>query len=167
MKYRKLHLFLLTCLLLLGCEGEGLNPNEVTEPGFGGTMTFTGTIPFDSLYDLRVIAVPYYPIDTAFAEIFKKIFIEGVISFSNENFSNQTRQNGVINYLMFVKPQTYKYVAVVQQYGDNEFHDWRVVSVFGFSQTNPTHLPVIVEEDKITKNVNFIIDFHNLPPQPF
>lgn len=149
-----------------GCDERGLNPNDVSEPGFGGTIAYVSKLPSnDSLHDIRIVAVPYFPVDTTFGLIFTKI-VEAIIPFS-ESLSATADSGKTIQYQMFVKPQTYYYVAVVQQYGMNPFVDWRVISVYGYTSANPNPKIVTVEEGEFTISINFIVDFYNLPPQPF
>ncbi len=162
---KKLLLLLSVSLLSVGCDEEGLNPDEFQEPGFSGTITFAGTIPpRDSIDDLRVVAVPYFPIDTTVAELITKI-LNQTIPYSG-SLSDQVAANTAIQYEMFVKPDTFKYVAVAQLFNSaNPFQDWRVVSIYGNSATNPS--PVVVIDGEMKKNINFSVDFYNLPPQPF
>jgi hypothetical protein len=153
--------------LIPGCDQSGLNPDEYQEPGFSGTITFTGTIPpSDSLRDLRIVAVPYYPVDTTFAELFDKIVNKGIIPFS-ESLSGTAAANSTVVYVMNVKPQEYRYVAVVQMYGINFLNDWRVVSVFGYTPSDPNPKTVTVSDGIQTRGVNFVVDFYSLPTQPF
>lgn len=158
---------ILSLLLLFGCDQYGLNPDEYREPGFTGSITFTGSIPpSDSIRDLRIVAVPYYPVDSTFAELFDKIVNKGIIPFS-ESLSEKVAPNGSIEYTMNVKPQDYRYVAVVQMYGLNFLNDWRVVSVFGYTSSDPNPKTVTVSDGKQTVGINFVVDFYTLPAQPF
>ncbi|MBP6672067.1 MAG: hypothetical protein KA247_02910 [Bacteroidetes bacterium] len=149
-----------------GCSEQGLNPETFTDPGFTGTISFIGAVPPpDSLLDLRVVAVPYYPIDTVFQTLILKI-IEGTIPFG-ENISAHAAVGSTMRYEMLVHPQSYPYAAVVQQFGPDVFSQWKVVSVFGISIGNNTPGNVHVQDGKVTQNINFIVDFYHLPPQPF
>lgn len=160
-------LFLSCFLLFIGCDEEGLNPNKVQEPGFSGSITFTGTIPpADSIDDLRVVAVPYLPVDTTVADLIDKIVNKQVIPFSG-SLSEKVTANATIQYEIFVRPQTYYYVAVAHLYGTNIFQDWRVVSIYGYTPSNPHPAPVVVVDGEMKLNVNFVVDFYNPPPQPF
>ncbi|MBI2429723.1 MAG: hypothetical protein HYV29_13190 [Ignavibacteriales bacterium] len=164
---QKFSLLLIVSLLLSGCDEEGLNPNEFQEPGFSGTITFVGSIPpRDSIDDLRVVAVPYYPVDTTVADLIDKILNKQIIPFSG-SLSDQVEPNTTIRYEMFVKPQTYYYIAVAQLYGANIFQDWRVVSIYGHTPTHNDPLPITIIDGELKENINFTVDFYNLPPQPF
>lgn len=155
------------CLFsLLGCDEQGLNPNDVSEPGIGGTITYISKLPPpDSLYDLRVVAVPYFPLDTTFQPLIFNV-VEGIIPFSGDIRS--TADSGkTVKYELYCKPQKYYYVAIVQQYGLDVFAQWRVVSVYGYSTANPNPQTITIVDGKFTPNINFVVDFYHLPPQPF
>lgn len=152
--------------LLSGCDEHGLNPDNVDESGFGGTISFVSKLPPpDSLFDIRIVAVPYFPVDTLFQPIILKV-LDGVIPFS-ENFKQSADSGKTIRYELFVKPQTYYYVAVVQQFGIDVFSQWKVVSVYGYGPSDPNPKIIAVEDGKFTRNINFTVDFYDLPPQPF
>lgn len=152
-------------ILFSGCD-KGLAPVSATvvSPGFGGTITYKSKIPPpDSLFDLRVVAVPYYPIDSLFQNILLKVF-SGEIAYSPNSLSTA---DSTIKYSMFVFPKTYYYVAVMQQYGPLIFTDWRVVGIYGYSPASPTPKSVTVPDGKFIEGINMDVDFYNLPPQPF
>lgn len=159
---------LIFCAFFLqnGCDEQGLNPNDVVEPGFGGTISFISKIPpIDSLRDLRIVAVPYYPIDTLFQPLILKV-IDGVIPFS-EDIRVKADSGKTSQFEMYVKPQAYYYVAIVQQYGMDVFSQWKVVSVYGHTSLNPNPVAISISDGKFTKDIHFTVDFYNLPPQPF
>lgn len=159
-------LFFIGIILLIGCFDQGLDPNNVTEPGFGGSISYISRKPpSDSLRDLRIVAIPYFPIDTLFQPIILKV-IEGTIPFSDDIRS--TADSGrTIPYQFFVKPHVYYYVAIVQQFGIDVFSHWRVVSVYGVTPTDSLPKAIVVEDGKFSHDINFVVDFYHLPPQPF
>ena len=163
----KLILGISICTLLIGAGcNEGLNPDSAVVEGFGGTITYISKIPpADSLRDLRVVAVPYYPIDTTFSSILLKV-TQGIISYSPATIA--AGDSGTVNhYQMVVKPGTYNYVAVVQQYGSDVFTQWKVVSVYGATHGTTAHAVVVVNNNTFIDHINFVVDFYHLPPQPF
>ncbi len=161
-----LPIFFAGILFLSACKEQGLDPNDAVEPGFGGTITVNGPIPpADSLFDLRIVAVPYYPIDTLVQPLILKV-VGGEIPFS-ENYRPRIASGAVITYDLFVRPKTYHYIAVVQQYGIDVFSQWRVVGVYGQMNTSQTPLSVTVGDGKFIRNINITVDFYRLPPQPF
>jgi hypothetical protein len=143
-----------------------LNPNDVSDPGIGGTISYISTIPpSDSLLDLRVVAVPYFPVDTLPQALIGKV-VEGIIPFSGD--IRATAISGTTaSYELYLRPQTYYYIAVVQQYGTDVFSQWKVVSVYGYTPSTPNPLSVSVLDEHFTTGINFTVDFYNVPPQPF
>jgi hypothetical protein len=164
---RKTAALFLFIVSFAGCDRSGLNPNDFQEPGFSGTINFAGTIPpSDSIRDLRIVAVPYYPVDSTFADLFDKIVNKGIIPFSG-SISDKAMPFSAHRYEMNVAPQTYYYIAVVQLYGLNFLQDWRVVSVYGYTHLDPTPKPVTVTEGRMSTGIDFVVDFYSVPDQPF
>ena len=165
---KRYFLILLFAIISAGCD-KGISPSGTGEmkPGFGGMITYASTPPPpDSLIQLRIIAVPYYPIDTVVAIFVQKIS-DGTIPFSDALPLTDIDSGKRQQYDFFLPPREYKYVAVVQQYGDLIFEDWRVVSIYGFTESTPFPAPVTVSADKFQIGVDFLVDFKHLPPQPF
>ncbi|MBP9211291.1 MAG: hypothetical protein KBF97_00755 [Bacteroidetes bacterium] len=160
------HSCLLVMLFSLSACDKGLDPNTVSEPGFGGTITYADVFPpSDSLRDLRLVAVPYYPIDTLFQPLILKV-IDGVIPFSADLRASAGPGQSV-PYSMFLKPKTYYYVAVVQQFGIDPFSHWKVVGVYTSSPTDTIPKVLNVADGTFVPNINISVDFYHLPPQPF
>lgn len=153
-------------LFLAGCDHGGLDPTSVQEPGFSGQIRFQGRRPAaDSLKDLRLVAVPYYPIDTTFQLVILKV-LDGTIAFGTE-LTPSVSSDSPVRYELRVKPNVYPYVAIVQQYGADVFSQWRVVSVYGYSALHPSPSPVTVRDGELTTSIDLTVDFDHLPPQPF
>jgi hypothetical protein len=169
------YLILLFTITLLGCD-KGISPNDTANvksgvggsiTGFGGSITYVSPPPpRDSLVQLRVVAVPYYPIDTVVAMFIQQVLL-GIIQFSDTLQTSSIDSGTSQRYDFYVPPGEYKYVAVVQLYGQDIFADWRVIAVYGFSQSTPFPLPVTITENEYRTGIDFIVDFKNLPPQPF
>lgn len=164
---RRLSLVLSSLLLMLaGCDHGGLDPTVTQEPGFSGQIQFLGRRPaVDSLKDLRVVAVPYYPIDTTFQLVILKV-LDGTIAFGTE-LTSFAASDLPVRYELRVEPKTYPYVAIVQQYGADVFSQWRVVGVYGYSSAHPAPSPVMVRDGELTTSIDLTVDFDHLPPQPF
>ncbi|MDD8018293.1 MAG: hypothetical protein PHP42_07955 [Bacteroidota bacterium] len=158
-------IFLITMLVNAGCN-EGLQPISLEETGFGGTISFVSKLPPpDSLFDFRIVAVPYYPIDTTFTQILIKILNDS-IAYSPSTI--QTLDSGsIVRYKMLVKPKIYRYVACVQQYGPDSFKQWKVVGIYGFTTVNSAPSSVVVKDGIFTNSIDMVVDFYHLPPQPF
>jgi hypothetical protein len=148
-----------------GCD-KGLEP-EMQRTGFGGTIHFLSSWPpVDSVIDMRVVAVPYYPVDTLTSQLIGKIQ-SGVIPYSVTSLPLSGDSGMAVRYEMFVPPARYYYVAVVQQYGLNVFQDWRVVGVYTNSASAGPPYSVDVLQDVFADSVTINVDFKHLPLQPF
>jgi hypothetical protein len=164
---RRIIILMAAMLLVLtgGCD-KGLAPVAL-KTGFGGVIHFVSSWPpVDSVLDLRVVAVPYYPVDTLTSQLIDKI-LSGVIPYSLTALPLQGDSNMTVAYEMLIPATRYYYIAVVQQYGADVFHDWRVVG----AHTNTTSLvppfTVNVIQDVFVDSINITVDFKHLPPQPF
>jgi hypothetical protein len=91
----------------------------------------------------------------------------GEIKYSDPISTASIDSGTVQNYSVFVTPTEYKYVAIVQRYGSDLFLHWRVISVYSDSALYPTPKNVIINENQFRNNIDFKVDFKNLPPQPF
>ncbi len=152
---------------LAGCD-KGISPNQPSsaKTGFAGSVTFVNApAPTDTIFDLRVVAVPYYPIDTSVNTLITKI-LGGAIPFS-PSLPLIVDSGFVANYELDVSAKEYDYVAIVQRYGIDYFHDWRVLSFYGFDSTSSVPKTVTVKGGEFLSNINMTVDFHHLPPQPF
>lgn len=151
-------------LFVIGCD-KGIAPNPNAKTGFSGKIFFTDA-PADTIFDLRVVAVPYYPIDTVVNDLIAKI-LDGSIPFTPSSLPLNVDSGFVANYELDVPAKKYDYVAVVQRYGGNYFHDWRVLSFYGFDSTSSVPKSVVVHDGEFLSNIDMKVDFHYLPPQPF
>lgn len=160
-------LFILLCVVfLLGCD-KGISPNDSLvdrKPGFAGSVAFVSSWPSNVL-EMRIVAVPYYPVDSTVSELIGK-FLNGVIK-SSDPLSVIGDSGSVQQYTFFLDPGNYEYVAIVQRYGQNYYTDWRVISIYGYTAEHPTPKQVTVQPFQFITGIDFTVDFNNLPPQPF
>ncbi len=150
-------LLLVLTMGLAACD-SGIAPPE-EPPGFGtlrGTIRFASADPadwpaLDSLRDLRFVALPFVPRDTA--DIFSNL-TELVIS------PGLARFVAVDSFLIdSVKAQVYPFSGVAQQFSRNLF-DWRPVGLY---EENSGAFIVRPGE---TTHVEVRVDFRNPPPFP-
>ncbi len=160
---RYIYIFAVLGLFIAGCD-KGISP-VVAKTGFSGTVYFMNAPASDPILDLRVVAVPYYPIDTSVNTLITKI-LGGTIPFS-PSLPLNVDSGFVANYEFNVPAKEYDYVAIVQRYGIDYFHDWRVLSFYGFDSTSSVPKTVTVQNGEFLSNINMTVDFHHLPPQPF
>ncbi|MBR9976945.1 MAG: hypothetical protein KFH87_02550 [Bacteroidetes bacterium] len=157
---------LVVCAALLpvatGCEDHGLAPaGNLTLPGFSGNITVRGEWPPpDSVRDLRLAAFRNYPPKDILSEV-----IEGTAFFSDELPYGQD----TISYTFQSEALSgiYEYIVIAQNYGTDPFTDWRAVGVY--SKTGDAHAPSPLDLGTGTfiHDIDIMIDFVNLPPQPF
>ena len=99
------YLILLFTITFLGCD-KGISPNDAPQirPGFGGTIAFISSPPpRDSVVQLRVVAVPYYPIDTVVGDLIQKI-LTGVIPFSDTLQLSRIDSGNTQRYAFLLQP---------------------------------------------------------------
>ena len=141
--------FVLLVLLLTsaGCD-HGLEPPDAVSVGaIRASITYTGTWPSDSLFDLRFFALPFVPQDTL--DLFRDI---NVLVFSDRLAYNVDSATVFID---SVTAQVYVYSGVAQNFTERLL-DWRPVGLAPLYQVRP---------GEVTE-VSFVVDFDNLPPFP-
>ena len=153
--------------VLLSCD-KGLSPVTVQPPGtgIGGTIHYVSSWPpRDSIYELWVAAIPKLPEDSS-ENSFVQDYFNGTIKLSDT--LSRFDDSGSVRAFKIVgmSPQTYDYVGVIQQYGPS-YTDLRVIGIYGYSTTHPFPSPVTVTEGASTDGLEIVVDFKNIPPQPF
>jgi hypothetical protein len=122
-----------------------------------GTVTFVGGPeawpPADSVLDLRVAAFKTYP----------PLSVKGDV----EQRLNYKVQSQIYSLEINSIPAEFPYIVVMQQFGGDIDKDWRVIGVF--TRTGDVNLPsmVRVDEGQVFNNIDIIVNFSNLPPNPF
>jgi hypothetical protein len=168
---------LLTVLVLLsaGCD-TGLGPPD-SPSGFSGVIRFRHWPSADSVQELRVIAFPSYPSDSAsilldllygYAIVYPQIGKPNLLS----DTTQQVRGADSIRYSFSstgttLKVGVYNYVALAWRYGPNVFADWRPAGVYTTGPGLFDAAPVRVLLHKDVTGVNILADFSNPPPKPW
>ena len=151
-------------LLLISCDG-GISPRPVVEnPGFSGTITFTGEWPENVQRTLVVM----FKEPLATPEDFSIVnirYIGSEIPYGSETFqfiSNDNYLDGEF------EPGDYAYLAVAQSTTpvlSLERSDWYVIGVYSNnSEQSPAVLTL--SEGMMLTGINISCDFNNPPPQP-
>lgn len=151
-------------LLLVSCDG-GISPRPVVaNPGFGGTITFSGDWPENVQRTLVVMFKNplLTPEDFSITNI---RYIGSEIPYGSQTF----QYNSDDNYLDGeFEPGDYAYLAVAQSTTPTlslERGDWYVIGVYtNSSEQNPSAL-TLTEGVQLT-GINITCDFNNPPPQP-
>lgn len=149
---------------LLGCGG--LDPTiEPPFSGIRGTVTFTGgpaSWPTDSIYDLRVVAFeeqPKVPSDILASLLRQRASF--TLTMLPVRIDSCTFEIEVL-----AAPRTFPYVVVAMQVGPNFQQDWLMLDVY--APTGDKSVPGIIRVPSGgVVDLRFVVDFANLPPQPF
>ncbi len=155
--------FAAVVLVFLASCDEGLTPDPIdnTVPGLGGLVTVVSAWPpADSVRDLRIVAFRNYPPRDILTEV-----LGGTAIFSDQLQYDSSRQ--VYRIVGEELQGAFAYVVAAQQFGDNLFQDWRVVGVYTLSGDVNLPSPVDLEAGRYIDDVDILVDFNNLPPQPF
>jgi hypothetical protein len=168
---------LLTVLVLFstGCD-TGLGPPD-SPSGFSGVIRFKHWPSADSVQELRMIAFPSYPSDSA-SILFDLLHGYAIVypQIGKPNLLLDTTQHvrgaDSICYAFTTLGTTlqvgvYNYVALAWRYGPNLFSDWRPAGVYttGPGQFDPA--PVRVLLHKNITGIDIVADFSNPPPKPW
>jgi hypothetical protein len=164
----------LTCFFLLflligfwGCD-KGIEPGEPKGPGgFSGKVTFVGSWPTGvARTHLVVFKNPIQSSDDFFPP--NLTFVADSIPYKASSFEYNSFENNFIPIFQLGYGQ-FKYVVVAQSKTVNislDRKDWYVVGVYCINNEQSKPATLIVEPNKITPNINIVVDFNNPPPQP-
>jgi len=167
-----------TAILVACCAGcdSGLGPPDAPS-GFSGTIRFKHWPSADSVQELRMIAFPAYPADSA--SILLDILYGYAIVYpqiGQRNLLLDTTQQVLgadsIHYAFTTSGTTlqvgvYNYVALAWRYGPNEFADWRPAGVYTLGPGPFDAAPVRVLLHKNVTGIDINADFANPPPRPW
>jgi hypothetical protein len=160
---------IIICIILVYCDG-GLAPPELLT-GISGTLYFAGTWPpADSLNNLLLFASSIWPLDSA------KV-VNGLLKNPSTIFVYPGLNDHLpyyvdsIRYTFPLDPGTYRYIGVIQQIKSdfliNGIRVFRVVGFFKDSSDSSQPGVVVVNNVEVVSGINFTVDFHNPPAQPF
>lgn len=157
------YIYFSAILIIFTSCNEGLAPPESNDK-----TTITGIIryigsetdwpPADSIKDLRVVAFKNYPPKDIFSEV----------TSGNAYFTMQKLPYHVSSSTFSLDipdaPIDIKYLVAAQQYGS--ILEWRAIGVYTLSGDKTSPTPINVKKGK-TYIADIIVDFKDLPPQPF
>jgi len=159
-----------TGLAIFGCS-HGLAPTQApaVQTGFGGTIRFVSPWPHppvDSVYDIRVVAFPDYPIpdilgdvETGRAKVYPSITADTALPL----FLDSLTYSYVLD-----SSSTFQYVVVAMRDSSNLFSNssWKVVGTYGYSHGVGEPKSVTIPANKFVTGINIDVDFQNVPPTP-
>jgi len=154
-------------LILNGCDG-GIEPQQETQTGFGGKITFIGQWP-DSVTRTHIVIFKD-PLNSAGDfSAFNLRFVSREIQFGSVEYNFSSLDSSIVPGTGEFQPGEYAYVAVAQSAQQDvslNREDWFVVGLY--YNTGDTSKPGIlrIPEKTFVNNINIICDFSNPPPQP-
>jgi hypothetical protein len=168
---------LLTVLVLFsaGCD-TGLGPPDAPS-AFSGVIRFKHWPSIDSVQELRVIAFPSYPSDSAsilldllygYAVVYPQIGQPNLLLDTTQHvrFADSIRYSFTTAGTT-LKVGVYNYVALAWRYGPNVFADWRPAGVYTTGPGPFDAAPVRVLLHKDVTGIDIQADFSNPPPKPW
>jgi hypothetical protein len=159
--------FVLIVMLLASCSGglEPVNtPNEVKSSFLNGTIHYLGgkgSWPSkDSAFAIRIVAFKNYPPGNIIDEITNGNAIFTLtpmpLFVDSSKFSIEISN----------APIEYKYIVAALQYDSLSIFAQKAIGVYNTSGDFTKPSPILFEKGK-TYNINIMVDFSKLPPQPF
>jgi hypothetical protein len=160
-------LVLLVFLFLIQCE-HGLSPSDAKQTpkdvtGISGFILYKNWPSPDSLKDLRLVAFRNFPPQNILADVLSG---QAIVYPPIDTSAHLQYDVPFEEYTMSLPPDTFKYIVVAQQYGDNIATDWRAVGQYD-TDTDSLPTALIIGKDTFLENINIYVDFKNLPIQPF
>ncbi len=157
-------IFLFLMLFTFAACDHGLGPTtEIT--GMRGSISYLNWPPPDSLLDLRLVVFKNYPpenilltvlTDTAFVYPGLEVPAPGLPLYVDTTV-----------FKMEVDPGTYDYVVVAQRFGPEVTADWRAVGQYDTMLSDSLPTAITITRGELLKDINIVVDFNQLPPQPF
>ncbi len=155
-------------LVFLSCGDDSGLVEYYPTPALVGKIKFISKVPpVDSLKSMRIGASPFYPLYSTFDSILTQGILTGKIPVTSTLNLEGLDSGDVINFTFDLPPGEYKYIALLHQYGTNFLTDWQVISVYGSTKTIPNPKSLTLTQKGKIYDVDLIVDFKNLPPQPF
>jgi hypothetical protein len=166
-RFRIINVFTIILLMsfMSGCD-EGLRPRSGTSSAtgtIGGLITFVNWHAADSVYDMRVVAFTVFPPTDIISDVLQgRAVVHPPIGAS----ALVQGQVDSVRYVMPVRPGTYPYLAVAQQYGPDLMADWRPIGQYDLDTTSAGPTPVTVGAAENVTGIDIVVDFANPPPLP-
>ncbi|MFN3781115.1 MAG: hypothetical protein ACK4SO_02940 [Candidatus Kapaibacteriota bacterium] len=150
-------------ILLLSCQ-EGLDPTSQQQESYlkGNVVVISGVNSWpklDSALELRVVGFKEYPPQDLFNDII-----------SNNAFISDSLPRFVDTIPFQLKiekpPVEIRYLVAALRYGT--IFEWKVIGVYSDEMTYERKPKIIfVPKGKVIENITILVDFRNLPKQPF
>lgn len=166
---KKIIAIILLTVSVISCD-KGIEPYpEPVDPentAISGTVTFQGTWPSGIA---RTHIVLFKNLIATEGDFFPPnlSYVSNQIDSGTVSLEYDSRTNNLLG--VKIAAGSYKYIVVAQSTKEElslERKDWFVVGVYYANSDTTKPGSIIVNEGKITENVNINCDFDNPPPQP-
>lgn len=169
LKYYILFFAAIASLTLTSCD-KGISPYPAPyagPTGFSGKVTFTGNWPPGIMQTYVIVfrsalqtSNDFFPPNLS--------YVIGPIPYGATEYSYNSIDNNAVSSFT-LSAGSYNYIIVAQSTKSNlslNRSDWTVAGIYysAGDTTNPGVL--MIEDGKITDNINIMCDFNNPPPQP-
>lgn len=169
---KNLFAFLILIILLINysCDhGISPLPEQPEVSGFEGTIFFVSPWP-DSIKRTHLVIFKNPLLEPSDFVITNIKFISNEIPFGVQSYHFSSLDSAIIPPLPEpFEPGEYAYVAVAHQTTDEislARKDWFVSGVYYTNNDTTKPGVLVIQENKITRNVNIRVDFNHLPTQP-
>ncbi|MCB0281818.1 MAG: hypothetical protein KDF60_04495 [Calditrichaeota bacterium] len=157
-------LFVLVLFFLITCD-HGIAPDNESSSitGISGSVYFRNWPPADSIKLLKMVVFYNFPPKDILSEVLNDS------AFAYPTALTESLPYGIdsLHYEMELKAGRYGYIVIAQQYGDDIFNDWRAVGQHDKTPADSLPTAVFVEKGILKTNIDIIVDFNQLPVQPF
>ncbi|BDQ02492.1 hypothetical protein [Ignavibacterium sp.] len=155
---------------LLSCD-HGISPlaEQPEVSGFEGTIYFVSPWP-DSIKRTYLVVFKNPLLQPSDFVITNLKYLSNEIPFGVQSYKFSSLDSAIIPVSPGpFEPGEYAYVAVAHQTTDElslARKDWFVSGIYYTNNDTTKPGVLVIEENKITRNVNIRVDFNKLPPQP-
>lgn len=172
MKRILLGIFLLSAIGIFTTCDKGIEP-EPEKPVFNEKMGFEGKVEFIGNWPegiKRTHLVVFKESIKTSADFFPPnlSFVVDSIPYRSRSFQYNSNENNFIP-LFQLEPTTYKYIVIAQSKTPEislDRKDWFIAGIYYNHGNNSEPGVLTLQEGKMLKEVNIIVDFNSPPPQP-
>lgn len=155
--------------LLVSCD-KGIEPYpEPLDPentGFSGTISFKGEWP-EGIARTHLVLFKEKIVDSTDFFPPNLSYVSNDIDSGTVTLEYNSKENNLLG--VEISPGTYEYLVVAQSTKEElslNRSDWFVIGVFYSGNNTSQPGKLVVQEGRMTSNVDIFCDFDNPPPQP-
>ncbi len=147
----------------VGCDHGLTPPAEVPAgiSGISGTILYTNWPDLQTIKNLKIVVFKKFPPGDILGEV-----LSGEATAYPPDL-NKSLPKGVdsTTYVIELKSGVYEYVVVAQQFGG--LYDWRAVGQYDTTAQDSLPTAIEVPANIFLEKIDIVVDFNNLPIQPF